>query len=71
MNLISTQTIKSICEHLPEKLAASAGVTEVVPQAYRSTPQGLRKDFVRTNKRLKCILYRVMRVISLILTGTI
>ena len=26
MNLISTKTIKSICEHLPEKMAANAGV---------------------------------------------
>ena len=43
----SMNTLKSVTEHLPEKLIASAGVTTSTPQA---RTQGLRKDFVRTTK---------------------
>ena len=29
-NYFSTQTVKAVCEHLPEKLAASAGITGIL-----------------------------------------
>ena len=65
----SMNTLKSVGEHLPEKLIASAGVTTRFTQA---RTQGLRKDFVRTQK-IKNLSYigDSSDESSLILTGTI